>query len=109
MLPRGRIAWVEFDPAAGHEQQGRRPAVIISPPEYNQLSSLCVVCPITSSPAPWPWKVRLTDTVEIEGWVIIDQLRAADTNARHFKDSGFALGPADQMAVDGLLKELLLP
>ena len=92
---RGQIIWLEFDPAAGHEQRGRRPAVVVSPQSYNEVSSLCIVCPITSNPKPWAWKVAFKSRGNLSGWVLADQLRSVDTSARHMMDSGDVMDADD--------------
>lgn len=79
---RGDVVWVNFSPYRGHEQGGHRPAIVISPKTYNEVSSICFVCPITSNTQPWPWKVLLPETSEINGAVLIDQLRTVDRVAR---------------------------
>ena len=52
-LERGQIVWVNFNPQKGHEQAGRRPALVISPSVYNAVSSCILVCPITTNITPW--------------------------------------------------------
>ena len=75
---RGDIVWVEFAPSFGHEQAGRRPALVISNLAYNQKSSLVIVCPVTSSGKAWPFNVRLARDGTIQGSVIVDQIKAID-------------------------------
>lgn len=94
---RGQIVWVNFNPQKGHEQAGRRPAVVVSPGEYNALSNCLLVCPITSNVSPWPWKVLLPDDGEITGAVLIDQLKSIDAYARQLEDSGQVVAP-EQMS-----------
>ena len=91
ILPeRGTLAWVVFTPQAGHEQAGRRPALVVSPRLYHERSSLAVVCPITSNTQPWPWKVMLPDGLAIAGAVLVDQVRSIDRAARGLRLVGQA-------------------
>ncbi|MGZ8172778.1 MULTISPECIES: type II toxin-antitoxin system PemK/MazF family toxin [Methylobacter] len=56
---RGDIVWLTFDPQAGHEQAGRRPALVLSPKAYNTKTSLALICPITSQTKGYPFEVAL--------------------------------------------------
>jgi mRNA interferase MazF len=78
----GDIVWVEFGPSFGHEQAGRRPALVVSPRGYNARSSLILVCPITRNVAAWSFKVDLDNPGRIEGAVLVDQVRSIDYRAR---------------------------
>lgn len=77
-LQAGALVLINFDPAIGHEQSGRRPAVVVSETEYNDSSNCCVVCPITSNTAPWPFKVALAADCAISGSVLVDQIKSVD-------------------------------
>jgi mRNA interferase MazF len=74
----GDIVWVEFDPAFGHEQSGRRPALVLSSSEYNAHSSFTIVCPITQSRREWPFHVALGDQGRVRGSVVVDQIKSID-------------------------------
>ncbi len=87
-LDAGEIVWVELDPVRGGEQSGRRPAVVITSAAYHKVSRLAFVCPITTNPGPWPFKVALPDAHEIKGAVLVDQLRAVDRAQRIFGRAG---------------------
>ena len=80
---RGDVVWLQFAPQAGHEQSGRRPAVIISPREYNQRVGLCLCCPITIQVKGYPFEVELPGGLEITGAVLCDQVKSLDWKARH--------------------------
>jgi mRNA interferase MazF len=80
---RGEIVWLQFEPQAGHEQSGRRPAVIISPREYNQKAGLCLCCPVTSKAKGYPFEVELPAGMKVEGVVLCDQLKSLDWKARN--------------------------
>jgi len=82
-LEAGDVVWIDFGIAVGHEQAGRRPALVVSPSSYNQASSLLVVCPITRNDAPWPFKVPLPPIGRVTGAVVVDQIRAVDPVVRH--------------------------
>ena len=85
MLPdAGDIAWVEFDPARGTEQAGRRPALVLTSRNYHQRSRRALVCPITSNLGAWPFNVSLPAGLKTYGAVLLDQVRAIDRSARMF-------------------------
>lgn len=79
---RGDIVWVTLDPQAGHEQAGRRPAVVLSPRAYNGKAGLAVMCPITSRIKGYPFEVALPAGLDIEGVVLADQVKSLDWRAR---------------------------
>ena len=79
---RGDIVWVDFDPQAGHEQAGRRPAVIVSPQSYNQKVGLVLLCPITNRRKGYPFEVPLPTGLKVAGVVLADQLKSMDWRAR---------------------------
>ena len=85
---RGDLVWVNFTPQAGHEQAGRRPALVVSPRIYHQRSKLAVVCPITSNADPWPWKVHLPAGLAVSGAVLVDQVRSVDRAGRMLRIAG---------------------
>ena len=79
---RGDVVWLDFDPQAGREQAGRRPAVVLSPREYNKRSGLALLCPITSRIKNYPFEVRLPDAVDVRGVILCDQIKSLDWAAR---------------------------
>jgi len=79
---RGDIVWLNFTPQAGHEQRGKRPALIISPKIYNEKTSLCVCLPITSRVKGYPFEVPLPKESEIQGVVLSDQIKNLDFTVR---------------------------
>ena len=105
---RGDIVWLEFTPHAGHEQAGRRPALVLSPRSYNERSSLALFCPITSRVRGYPFEVELPVSGPIKGVVLADQIRSQDWRARHAK---FAVRAAPQTVaeVQGRLGALMFP
>jgi mRNA interferase MazF len=79
---RGDAIWLSFDPQAGREQAGRRPALVLSPSSYNAKSGLVVVCPITSRAKGYPFESSLPEGMPIQGVVLADHLRSLDWQAR---------------------------
>jgi mRNA interferase MazF len=79
---RGDIVWLQFDPQAGHEQAGRRPALVISPESYNSKVGLALMCPITSKVKGYPFEVVLPDDLKVTGAVLADQIKSLDWRTR---------------------------
>ncbi len=77
----GDIVWLEFDPQAGHEQAGHRPALVISPASYNAKTGLMVCCPMTTQIKGYPFEV-LTEADGIESAVLSDQVKSLDWKVR---------------------------
>jgi mRNA interferase MazF len=77
----GDLVWLTFDPQAGHEQRGRRPALILSPRIYNAKARLAIACPITSQVKGYPFEVALPAGT-ITGVVLADHVRNVDWEAR---------------------------
>jgi len=82
---RGDLVWLNFNPQAGHEQAGHRPALVLSPREYNEQSSVALFCPITSTVKGYPFEVELPTGGPIGGAVLADQVRSLDWRARPLK------------------------
>jgi mRNA interferase MazF len=79
---RGQAVWIDMDPQAGHEQRGRRPAMILSPSEYNGKVGLALLCPITSQIKGYPFEVLLPAGSKVQGAILSDQLKSLDWRAR---------------------------
>ncbi len=79
---RGEIVWLLFNPQAGHEQSGRRPALVISPRAYNRKVGLALFCPVTSHVKGYPFEVLLPPGLEARGAILSDQLKSLDWRAR---------------------------
>lgn len=79
---RGDVVWLTFSPQAGHEQAGRRPAVVLSPVEYNAKVGLAVLCPITSQVKGYPFEVLVPAALPVSGAVLADQVKSLDWRAR---------------------------
>ena len=80
---KGDIVWVEFNPQKGHEQAGHRPALVITPYEYNIKTSLAIVAPITSKIKGYPFEVKIKGE-KIQGVILADQIKSLDYKARSF-------------------------
>jgi mRNA interferase MazF len=78
----GDLVWLTFDPQAGHEQRGRRPALILSPRAYNSKARLAIACPITSHAKGYPFEVPLPADRKISGVVLADHVKNLDWQAR---------------------------
>jgi mRNA interferase MazF len=89
---RGDLVWLEFDPQSGHEQAGRRPALILSPREYNRRAGLALCCPVTSQVKGYPFEVRLPPGLKVTGAVLADQVKCLDWRGR--RASVIAASPA---------------
>jgi mRNA interferase MazF len=82
---RGDLIWLVFDPQAGHEQAGRRPALVISPKSYNAASNLALFCPLTSRVKGYPFEVLLPANGKVTGAILSDQIKSLDWKARKAK------------------------
>ena len=82
---RGDIVWLIFTPQAGHEQAGHRPALIISPRQYNQKVGLGLFCPVTSHVKGYPFEVNIPDNLMIKGVILSDQIKSLDWKIRKAK------------------------
>ena len=103
---RGDIIWLSFTPQAGHEQAGRRPAVVLSPAAYNQKVGLALVCPITSQVKGYPFEVLIPSGMAVTGVVLSDQVKSLDWRARRAKLAG-KLPKAELADVFGKVSALL--
>lgn len=79
---RGDIVWLQFDPQAGHEQAGRRPAFVVSPRTYNRRVGLALFCQLTSRVKGYPFDVVLPEGGKAQGAILSDQIKSMDWRAR---------------------------
>lgn len=79
---RGDAVWLTFQPQAGHEQAGRRPALVLSPVEYNRRVGLALCCPITRQVKGYPFEVVLPAGLAVVGAILADQIKSLDWRAR---------------------------
>jgi mRNA interferase MazF len=90
-IPRqGEFIAVGLDPRTGHEQSGRRPALVISHDLFNSHTGLAIVCPITSTCRDYPFHVRIPEGHDVTGFVMVEQVRSIDFRARQAKRIGNA-------------------
>ncbi|MGH9481583.1 MAG: endoribonuclease MazF [Terriglobales bacterium] len=82
----GDLVWLDFTPQAGHEQSGRRPALVLSPADYNRKTGLMVCCPLTSQTKNYPFEVRLAGSPASA--VLADQVKSLDWRSRHARPEG---------------------
>jgi mRNA interferase MazF len=85
MIKQGCIIWLDFDPQAGHEQKGRRPALVVSNESFNNFSNLAIVCPITNTRKNHPFHVKLDGRTKTTGVILCDQSRTLDIKARNYE------------------------
>ncbi len=103
---RGDLLWLTFDPQAGREQAGQRPALVLSPIDYNRRASLALVCPITTQVKGYSFEVALPPGLPFSGVVLADHLKSADWAARRAQFA--AKAPAEVLAdVTAKLRPLL--
>jgi len=79
---RGDAVWITLNPQAGHEQAGRRPAVVLSPAAYNDKVGLAIFCPITNQIKGYPFEVVLPTGLAVTGAILSDQVKSLDWRAR---------------------------
>jgi mRNA interferase MazF len=79
---RGDAVWITFNPQAGHEQAGRRPALVLSPSSYNGKVGLAVLCPITSQVKRYPFEVMIPSGSKLGGAILADQVKSLDWRIR---------------------------
>jgi len=102
---RGDVVWLDFDPHGGHEQAGRRPAVVLSHREYNRKTGLAIVCPMTSKvDTGWPFTVKGAEGIG----VIADQVKCVDWRGRRARVKG-KLDEATLRRVITILSRVILP
>lgn len=99
-IPRkGDFIAVTFDPQAGHEQKGRRPALVVSNTLFNEQTGLAIVCPLTTTDRAYPFHVAIIRNPDVKGFVMVEQVKSIDYRARQVKLIG--------KASDDLLGEVL--
>lgn len=103
---RGDIVWLQFNPQAGHEQTGHRPALVLSPASYNRASGLMLCCPMTSQRKGYPFEVLVSDDPHRTSVVLADQVKNLDWKKRKAVKKGIA-SPAVLMETLSKLQTLL--
>ena len=84
----GDFVWLTFDPRAGRDQAGRRPALVLSPKLYNARSGLALACPVTSQVKGYPFEVAVPAGVAATGVVLADHMKSIDWKARRVEPLG---------------------
>lgn len=79
---RGDIIWLRFGEQAGHEQSGRRPALVLSPVEYNRKTGMAICCPFTSQVKGYPYEVLVPKGMKVSGVILVDQIKNIDWKMR---------------------------
>lgn len=83
MPKQGDIVFLDFNPQAGHEQKGTRPALVVSNNVYNNFTRIAMVCPITNTDRGFPLHVKLDDNLKTTGVVMCEQVKVLDVQARN--------------------------
>lgn len=96
----GDLVWLDFNPQAGHEQGGRRPALILSPVAYNKRIGLALVCPLTRQAKGYPFEVKLPEGLPVGGVVLSDHIKSQDWRARRAE----LIGRLDEATVHAVLQ-----
>jgi len=99
---RGDVVWLQFNPRAGHEQSGRRPALVVSPRAYNKRVGLGLFCPVTSRIKGYPYEVVLPEGFSLSGAILADQIKSLDWRAR----AAERIGRAPDDVVDECLSKV---
>lgn len=102
----GDVVWITLDPTKGHEQQGRRTFLVLTPKAYNDKTSLIVGCPTTNQIKGYPFEIPATGSTDVTGVVLCDQVKNLDWRARRAEFKGHV----DTETVNGvksLIKKLL--
>ncbi len=96
---KGEFVAVSFDPQAGHEQKGRRPALVISNDLFNRATGMAMLCPLTTTDRGYPFHVPVPEGCDMNGFVMVEQVKSVDVRARRATPIG--------RAPDHLLDEVL--
>lgn len=82
---KGDLIALSFNPQSGHEQEGRRPALVVSNTLFNQKTGLAIACPITRTDRKYPFHVKISEASTLNGFVMVDQVKSVDYNSRKAK------------------------
>ena len=99
---KGDFIAVTFDPQSGHEQKGRRPALVVSNTLFNERTGLCIVCPLTHTDRGYPFHVAVTEDSSVTGFIMVEQVKSIDYRARQAK----IIGKASEELLDEVLSIL---
>lgn len=96
-VPRkGDVITLTFDPQSGHEQRGRRPALVVSNDLFNRHTGLCIACPITNTRRDYPFHVAIPAGEGVTGFIMVEQIKSIDFRSHKAKRLGKA--PAEMLA-----------
>ena len=96
-VPRkGDFVALSFDPQSGHEQRGRRPALVVSNDLFNKATGLCIACPVTNTRRDFPFHVSIPEGQSVTGVVMVEQVKSIDYRSRSAKRVGTAPDPVLQ-------------
>ncbi|MGA2315878.1 MAG: type II toxin-antitoxin system PemK/MazF family toxin [Thermodesulfobacteriota bacterium] len=96
---KGDFVAVTFNPQSGHEQRGRRPALVVSNTLFNKHTGLAIVCPLTNTDRSFPFHVAVVNDPNVTGFVMVEQVKSIDFRARKANRIG--------KASDSVLEEVL--
>ncbi|MDP2181356.1 MAG: type II toxin-antitoxin system PemK/MazF family toxin [Actinomycetota bacterium] len=82
---KGDFVALTFDPQSGHEQRGRRPALVVSNDLFNKHTGLCIACPITNTHCGYPFHVAIPEGQKVTGVVMVEQVKSIDFRSRDVK------------------------
>jgi len=99
---RGDAVWINLNPQAGHEQAGRRPAVVVSPAAYNKRVGLALLCPVTGQVKGYPFEVLIPSGQPVSGAILSDQLKSLDWKARNT----LLIGKLPDAVIDEVLQKI---
>lgn len=99
---KGDFVTVDFDPQSGHEQKGRRPALVVSNDLFNKATGLCIACPVTNTRRDYPFHVSIPEGFDVTGVVMVEQIKSLDFQARAVK----RIGPAPEPVLEEVLSIL---
>ena len=88
-VPRkGDLIALTFDAQSGHEQRGRRPALVVSNDLFNKHTGLCIACPITNTRRDYPFHVSIPEGQDVTGFVMVEQVKSIDFRSRRARRIG---------------------
>jgi len=99
---RGDLIWITLNHQAGHEQAGRRPAIVLSPIAYNAKVGLAILCPVTSQIKDYPFEVLIPEGLDIQGVILADQVKSLDWRVRQAE----CIGRLPRVTVNEVLQKL---
>ena len=102
---RGDFVWLNFDPQSGHEQAVHRPALVLSPRDYNRKVGLALFCPVSSKEKGYPFEVKISSGRKITGVILADQIKSLDWRARR---ATFVERAANAVITEALAKGVAL-